>query len=72
MVKSVQTNDDDDDVSLGSVEGALLEESVTAGAESSWGVLGNSGDSTTFPTISLTLSNASRGALNASLRHLTY
>ena len=58
----------DDDESLGSdIEGVLMEESVTA-EESSWGVLGNSGDSSTFPTLGgLTLSKASQSALNSSL-----
>lgn len=63
----------DDDGSLGSVEGALCEDSITvAAAESSWGMLGDSGDSSTFPTVSIALSNASKSALNASLGHLAY
>lgn len=59
-----------DDVSLSSdIEGVLMEESVTA--ESSWGVLGNSGDSSTFPTLGgFTLNNASQSALNFSLSQL--
>lgn len=60
-------NTTDDDASLGSdIESALNEESLTA--ESSWGVLGNSGDSSTFPTLGgFMLSSASQSALNASL-----